>query len=100
MEWHEAIKENSHHATTSQLHQLFVHILISCEVNNPSKLWNDHINAFTDDILWMHQRILKNNDLLLPEDEINIWALAGYSSKLYYTSSISQNIILLFTIYN
>ncbi|KAL8156433.1 hypothetical protein AgCh_001501 [Apium graveolens] len=83
MEWHEAIKENSHHATSSQLCQLFVHILVNCEVNNPLKLWNDHINDFTDDILWMRRRVLNNNDLLLPEDEIKFWALAGKSLRNY-----------------
>ncbi|KAK1359990.1 hypothetical protein POM88_044464 [Heracleum sosnowskyi] len=44
--------------------------------SNPSKLWHDHINHFIDDILWMRRRVLKNNDLVLPEDEIRFWALA------------------------
>ncbi|XP_074352870.1 uncharacterized protein LOC141692023 [Apium graveolens] len=52
-EWHEAITENSHHAIASQLRQLFVHILVNCQVGNPSKLWYDHIENFTDDITWM-----------------------------------------------
>lgn len=78
MEWHEAIKENSHHATASQLRLLFVHILVNSEVSQPSKLWYDHINDFTDDIIWMRRHVLKDSELLLPEDEIQWWALAGY----------------------
>lgn len=76
-EWHEAIKENSHHATASQMRQLFVHILVNCEVTDPSKLWFDHIQDFTDDITWMRRKVLKNNELQLSEEEIQNWALAG-----------------------
>ncbi|KAL8154834.1 hypothetical protein AgCh_000257 [Apium graveolens] len=77
-EWHETITENSHHATASQLRQLFVHILVNCQVGNPSKLWYDHIENFTDDITWMRRCVLKNNDLVLSEEEIQNWALAAF----------------------
>nr|XP_017237579.1 PREDICTED: uncharacterized protein LOC108210701 [Daucus carota subsp. sativus] len=76
MEWHEAIKENAHHATASQLRQLFVHIIVNCEVSNPAKLWNDHIKDFSDDILWKRRHISKNNELTLSEEEIQFWALS------------------------
>ncbi|KAK1363185.1 hypothetical protein POM88_038746 [Heracleum sosnowskyi] len=49
---------------------------VNCEVSNPSKLWGDHINDFSDDIIWMRRRTLKNDELMLSEEEIHHWALA------------------------
>ncbi|XP_074361199.1 uncharacterized protein LOC141701448 [Apium graveolens] len=50
----------------------------ACNVGNPSKLWYDHIENFTDDITWMRRCVLKNNDLVLSEEEIQNWALAAF----------------------
>ena len=38
-EWHEALNHVSHWASGKQLRELFVTMLIFCEVSNPYKLW-------------------------------------------------------------
>lgn len=76
-EWHHAIQEKSHYATASKLRELFVHIIVHCQVINPSELWNVHRRHFQDDILYNRRRLLQNQDLQLTDAQIENFALAG-----------------------
>jgi hypothetical protein len=50
-EWHECLNQASHWALGKQLHELFVTILIFCEVVDPNKLWMLNWNLLSEYIL-------------------------------------------------
>lgn len=49
-EWHEAFLENERTAFPSQLRQMFVHIIVNCNVADVQKLWIEHWQPMSDDI--------------------------------------------------
>jgi hypothetical protein len=50
-EWSTGFAEASAWATSTELRLLFTHMLIFCEVSNPSKLWEEHWQKMSDDIV-------------------------------------------------
>lgn len=50
-EWHEAFRENERTAFPPQLRQMFVHIICNCNVADVYRLWNEHWEAMSEDIL-------------------------------------------------
>ncbi|KAK1383672.1 hypothetical protein POM88_021407 [Heracleum sosnowskyi] len=49
-EWHDAIKDAAVHQTGSQLRELFVTLLLFCDVSDVRALWDLHWKTFSDDI--------------------------------------------------
>ncbi|GJU87880.1 DNA helicase [Tanacetum coccineum] len=49
-EWHNALEEASFSSTPTELRNLFVQILIFCDVADPMKLWNTNWQNMSDDI--------------------------------------------------
>nr|GEV77593.1 DNA helicase [Tanacetum cinerariifolium] len=49
-EWHTALEEASISSTPTQLQNLFVQLLIFCEVSDPMRLWNAYWPGMSDDI--------------------------------------------------
>lgn len=76
-EWHEVIEEASKCGFATQIRQLFVHIIVNCQVTDLKNLWSTHLKHFTDDILFKQRIVSKNPQLNLSDDEINFYALAG-----------------------
>lgn len=52
-EWHESMKEASLWAIPDQLRNLFVMLLVHCEVTNPLKLWNSFLKYLSEDIVYL-----------------------------------------------
>lgn len=76
-EWHEALTENAHTAFPKQLRQLFVHILSNCQVSDPLKLWKDHWERMSEDILYDRRKLTNNPELRLSEHQIWNLTLSG-----------------------
>lgn len=76
-EWHEALNENEHTASASQLRRLFVHIIVNCDVGDVFGLWDSHWRAMSDDILYNHRKKTGNPNLVMVEEDIKFYALAG-----------------------
>ena len=57
-EWHDALNEASCWITSSELRQLFIILIIYCEIADPIRLLEVHWQIFSDDILYR----LKNID--------------------------------------
>ena len=74
-EWHDAILEASNWASGKQLRELFVTILMLCEVADPSNLWKSHWKIFSEDILHIQRRILQFDELKLSETQLKNYAL-------------------------
>lgn len=76
-EWHEAFRENERTAFPSQLREMFVHIIVNCNVSDVLKLWNEHWPAMSDDVLRIQRRITKIPTLSLSEEDLRNYTLAG-----------------------
>lgn len=55
-EWHQAIKDASVHQTGAQLRELFVTLLLFCDVSDVKALWDNHWKKISDDIELKHRR--------------------------------------------
>ncbi|XP_071728569.1 uncharacterized protein [Rutidosis leptorrhynchoides] len=74
-EWTEAIDEATLWASGSQLGDLFVTILLFCNVSKPLKLWEQHWEALSDDILRKRRKLYTYPDLILTETQIKNYCL-------------------------
>ncbi|KAK1347231.1 hypothetical protein POM88_055054 [Heracleum sosnowskyi] len=74
-EWHEVLTECSKCGFPPQIRQLFVHIIVNCQVTDVCQLWLSHCKVMGDDILIMKRRSSGNNYLKLSEEEIQLYAL-------------------------
>ncbi|KAK1404907.1 hypothetical protein POM88_004512 [Heracleum sosnowskyi] len=76
-EWHEVLTECSKCGFPPQIRQLFVHIIVNCQVSDVCQLWLSHCQVMGDDILIMKRRSSGNNNLNLSHEEIQFYALGG-----------------------
>ncbi|XP_050278246.1 uncharacterized protein LOC126719772 [Quercus robur] len=74
-EWHECINEAAHWASGKQLRQLFVTILMFCEVSDPLILWDSNWKIFTEDILNRQRHISHFHDLILSDSQLKNYGL-------------------------
>lgn len=76
-EWHEVIEEAAKCGFAPQIRELFVHIIVNCQVTDLKNLWDTHFIHFSDDILYKRRIMTSNPELNMCEDEIKFYALAG-----------------------
>lgn len=69
-EWKEALREVSFWSSAGQLRQLFVTLLIFCEVSNLVKLWDEYWKLLANDILYRLKIVLGVQNLRMPEIEL------------------------------
>ncbi|XP_021991288.1 uncharacterized protein LOC110888052 [Helianthus annuus] len=67
-EWNDALSEAKLWASGSQLRELFVTMLLFCEVNRPAQLWAQNWEILSDDILYMKRRLFMFPGLHLSDD--------------------------------
>ncbi|XP_074346593.1 uncharacterized protein LOC141685389 [Apium graveolens] len=95
-EWHRAITENSHHATASQLRQLFVHILVNCQVEL-EKIFNSigkSLRSYPDMPLPPSQFFSGfSNTLIVEERSYDIEAVKEEHQNLHSNLNADQAIV-------
>jgi hypothetical protein len=74
-EWHQALEEASVWASGRQLHDMFVSMLMFCEVTNPRQLWDAHWESLSDDIEAMTRCEHADPTVTLSEDALKDHAL-------------------------
>uniref|UniRef100_A0A803KUF8 Uncharacterized protein n=1 Tax=Chenopodium quinoa TaxID=63459 RepID=A0A803KUF8_CHEQI len=74
-EWHEFLHEAVIWATGTQLRNLFVTILLFCEVSDPKDLWEKHWEALSDDITHRQRQRLGIANLSLTKEQLRNYAL-------------------------
>ena len=74
-EWHDSLIEASNWASGQQLRQLFVTMLLFCEVADPLSLWESNWKLITEDILNRQRRILQFQELILSDDQLRNYGL-------------------------
>ncbi|XP_063942080.1 uncharacterized protein LOC108218842 isoform X3 [Daucus carota subsp. sativus] len=66
-EWHVALEDASQCATASHMRDLFVTMLVFCEVSDPGELWAKHWTSLADDVEYKRRKIMN-----LPSLKINV----------------------------
>ncbi|XP_056690166.1 uncharacterized protein [Spinacia oleracea] len=74
-EWHEALQAASSWAHAPQLRELFVTILIFCEVSNPSDLWYKNWALLSEDVLYRQRKSFNNPNIMLTTNQLQNYAL-------------------------
>ncbi|XP_074373685.1 uncharacterized protein LOC141714035 [Apium graveolens] len=74
-EWNEVIEDCSKCGFPPQIRQLFVHIIMNCQVGDLKSLWITHAKAMSDDILYAQRKLKKNPTLILDEEQVQYLAL-------------------------
>jgi hypothetical protein len=69
-EWIDALMNSAEVATASEIRQLFVTIILFCDVANPQKLFDTNWLSMCDDILHKTRIELRNPDLTIPEPKL------------------------------
>ncbi|XP_071727276.1 uncharacterized protein [Rutidosis leptorrhynchoides] len=75
-EWAEEISEAKLWASGAQLRDLFVTMLLFCNVSQPLKLWEVSWEALSDDILHKKRIQLRYPEMILTESQIQNYCLA------------------------
>lgn len=81
-EWHEVIEECAKCGFPGQIRQLFCHIMVNCQIGDLGNLWFTHWGEMSDDVLYIQRHKQKRPDLILSEEEVQFFALAG---EFYFT---------------
>lgn len=74
-EWTTTITEARQWASGKQIRELFVTILLFCEVNNPRQFWEKNWQALSEDILYQKREQFRFPDLVLIETQIQNYCL-------------------------
>ena len=90
-EWDDSILEASIWSTSNQLRQLFVIILLFCNVNDPIKFFDQHWNLMTDDIIYKMRKSFNNENFQIPEFELYNYVLYELEKLLNLNSSSLRN---------
>ncbi|KAL1202733.1 hypothetical protein V5N11_031362 [Cardamine amara subsp. amara] len=75
MKWHRVMAEGNLWATTSQLRNIFVLLLIYCEVANPFGLWQVSWESMSEDILRKQRREFRFRNMELNNEELEQYTL-------------------------
>ncbi|XP_022030895.2 uncharacterized protein LOC110931830 [Helianthus annuus] len=81
-EWSDALSEAKLWASGSQLRELFVTMLLFCEVNRPAHLWAQNWEILSDDILYMKRRHFMFPGLHLSDDQLKNYCLIELNELL------------------
>lgn len=74
-EWHEGLSQAATWSTGPQLRNLFVTMLLFCEVSDAKDLWEKHWRDLSDDILFRQRQRLGIPDLRLSDEQIQNYTL-------------------------
>ncbi|GJX95035.1 DNA helicase PIF1, ATP-dependent [Tanacetum coccineum] len=81
-EWTRAIQEASVWALGPQLRDLFVTILLFCDVSRPLKLWEETWEVLSEDILHRKRKLFKYPELQLTAEQIQNYCLVEIQEVL------------------
>ena len=81
-EWHIAIDDAANYATAPKLRELFVTLLIFCEVTDPGTLWDKHYLQLCDDVEYNRRKLLNMPNLSISEQDKQMLALKEINDLL------------------
>ncbi|KAG5240508.1 DNA helicase [Salix suchowensis] len=84
-EWADALSEAILTATSPQIRQLFVSLVLFCEVTDPNELFHQFWRSMYDDIIHRFRSTLNMPNLLMSDDELRNYVL--YELELLFNAS-------------
>ncbi|XP_074371907.1 uncharacterized protein LOC141712757 isoform X3 [Apium graveolens] len=81
-EWHLALDDAALCAIAPQLRDLFVTLLVFCEISNPSELWDKHWANLADDIQYTKRKMTQLPNLKISDADKQMLALEAISQLL------------------
>ncbi|XP_074356544.1 uncharacterized protein LOC141696284 [Apium graveolens] len=84
-EWIDCLSEAAVWATGNELRNLFVTMLVFCQVSNVPELWKTHSTILSEDMLYLQRKRFQVPDLQLTQEQIESYALVeieGLMQKL------------------
>ncbi|XP_074336548.1 uncharacterized protein LOC141673702 [Apium graveolens] len=75
-EWIDCLSEAAVWATGNELHNLFVTMLVFCQVFNVLELWRTHSEILSEDMLHLQRRRFQAPNLQLTKEQMESYALA------------------------
>lgn len=81
-EWHIALEDAASYANAPQLRELFVTLLLFCEVSDPATLWEKHWNNLSDDIEYSRRKLLNLPNLQIGDAAKRMIALEEINNLL------------------
>lgn len=81
-EWHAAIEDASIHQTGAQLRELFVTLLLFCDISDVRALWDKHWKTFSDDIEHRQRRNYLRHDFVISDQQLECLTLHDVDLQL------------------
>lgn len=76
-EWYEVLEDCAKSGFPSQIRELFVHIIVNCQVSDLRHLWNQHWKHMIDDILIERRKASGDAKSILDDKQLQFYVLAG-----------------------
>lgn len=74
-EWIDCLTEAAIWATGNELRNLFVTILIYCQISDASQLWKNTYTALSEDMTSLQRKRFRNKELQLNEEQVEAYTL-------------------------
>nr|XP_017255780.1 PREDICTED: uncharacterized protein LOC108225432 [Daucus carota subsp. sativus] len=81
-EWHEVIEECAKSGLPPQIRQLFVHIIVNCQVTDLLNLWQRQWKSMADDILLQRRNLYGEEPTTISEKQLQFYVLAEIDKLL------------------
>lgn len=81
-EWNDCLHEAAVWASPAQLRQLFVIMLLNCNITDPRKLWHKNSEFLSEDVEYMERKILKCSKLKFNPEQKENYAVAEIEELL------------------
>ncbi|WOG83732.1 hypothetical protein DCAR_0102910 [Daucus carota subsp. sativus] len=81
-EWHTAITDASTHQTGAQLRELFVTLLLFCDISDVRALWDKHWKSFSDDIEHRQRKHFPNRAFVINDEQLESLTLYDVDLQL------------------
>nr|XP_017245284.1 PREDICTED: uncharacterized protein LOC108216935 [Daucus carota subsp. sativus] len=81
-EWNELLQECSNCGFPGQIRELFVHIMVNCQVTDLSSLWKKYWKSMSDDIVMRHRKEDVNNHVSISDKQLQFYVLAEIDKLL------------------
>ncbi|XP_017228530.1 uncharacterized protein LOC108203839 [Daucus carota subsp. sativus] len=90
-EWHEVMEECAKSGLPPQIRQLFVHIIVNCQVTDLLNLWQRQWKSMADDILLQRRNLYGEEPTNISEKQLQFYVLAGIVHYYCHANAQSQS---------
>ncbi|XP_074327844.1 uncharacterized protein LOC141665764 [Apium graveolens] len=74
-EWHQVLEDCAKCGFPPQIRELFVHIMMNCQVSDLGNLWSKHWKDMSDDIIRQQRKLSGNAQQVLSDQQLQFYVL-------------------------